>query len=48
VPPELIFDAGFGDLFIIRVAGNIVSPEVMGSFQYAGTHLNTELRSRLN
>ena len=43
VPPELIFDAGFGDLFIIRVAGNVVSPEVLGSLQYAGTHLKTQL-----
>ena len=31
VPPELIFDAGFGNLFIIRVAGNVVSPGVAGS-----------------
>jgi len=38
VPPELVFDAGFGDLFIIRVAGHVVSPEVAGSLQYAGTH----------
>jgi carbonic anhydrase len=43
VPPELIFDAEFGDLFVIRVAGNVVSPEVWGSFQYAGTHLKTQL-----
>jgi len=43
VPPELIFDAGFGELFIIRVAGNIVSPEVMGTLQYAGVHLRTPL-----
>ncbi len=43
VPPELIFDVGFGELFIIRVAGNVVSPEVMSSLQYAGTHLNTRL-----
>jgi carbonic anhydrase len=43
VPPELIFDAGLGDLFIVRVAGNVISPEVMGSFQYAGTHLHTPL-----
>jgi carbonic anhydrase len=43
VPPELVFDAGFGNLFIIRVAGNVVSPEVMGSIQYAGTHLGTQL-----
>src|SRR6185369_12041463 len=43
VPPELIFDAGFGELFIIRVAGNVVSPEVAGSLQYAGRHLHTPL-----
>ena len=43
VPPELIFDANFGGLFILRVAGNVVSPEVMGSLQYAGQHLHTPL-----
>jgi len=43
VPPELIFDAGLGELFIIRVAGNVVSPEVAGSLQYAGRHLRTPL-----
>ena len=43
VPPELIFDAGFGELFIVRVAGNVISPEVMGSMQYAGVHLRTPL-----
>jgi carbonic anhydrase len=43
VPPELIFDADFGELFIIRVAGNVISPEVMGSMQYAGAHLHTPL-----
>ena len=43
VPPELIFDANFGELFIIRVAGNVISPEVMGSMQYAGAHLHTPL-----
>ena len=43
VPPELIFDANFGDLFIVRVAGNVISPEVMGSIQYAGSHLHTPL-----
>jgi carbonic anhydrase len=43
VPPELIFDAGFGELFIIRVAGNVVSPEVLGTLQYAGVHLRTPL-----
>lgn len=43
VPPELVFDAGFGELFIIRLAGNVVSPEVAGTMQYAGTHLKTPL-----
>jgi carbonic anhydrase len=43
VPPELVFDAGFGELFIVRVAGNVVSPEVMGTLQYAGAHLRTPL-----
>lgn len=43
VPPELVFDAGFGELFVIRVAGNVISPEVMGSIQYAVVHLRTPL-----
>jgi carbonic anhydrase len=43
VPPEWIFDAGLGDLFVVRVAGNVVSPEIAGSLQYAGTHLETPL-----
>lgn len=43
VPPELIFDAVFGELFVIRVAGNVVSPEIWGSIQYAGVHLKTRL-----
>src|SRR3954454_21054046 len=43
VPPELVFDAGFGELFIVRVAGNVVSPEILGTLQYAGTHLRTPL-----
>jgi carbonic anhydrase len=43
VPPELIFDAGLGELFIVRVAGNVLSPEVAGSLQYAGAHLETPL-----
>jgi carbonic anhydrase len=43
VPPELIFDAGFGELFIIRVAGNVISPEIMGTLQYAGVHLRTPI-----
>ena len=43
VPPELIFDADFGELFVIRVAGNVMSAEIMGSLQYAGMHLRTPL-----
>lgn len=43
VPPELVFDAGFGELFVIRLAGNVLSPEVAGTMQYAGVHLKTPL-----
>jgi carbonic anhydrase len=43
VPPELVFDVGFGELFVIRVAGNVVGPAVMGSIQYAAVHLKTPL-----
>jgi carbonic anhydrase len=43
VPPELLFDANFGELFVIRVAGNVMSPEIAGSMQYAGMHLKTPL-----
>jgi len=43
VPPELLFDAGIGDLFVIRVAGNVLGPLITGTLQYAGTHLHTPL-----
>ena len=43
VPPELVFDAGFGELFIIRVAGNVLGPAIAGTLQYAGSHLHTPL-----
>src|SRR6185503_6081701 len=43
VPSELIFDAGFGELFTVRLAGNVLSPEVAGTLQYAGRHLRTPL-----
>ncbi len=43
IPPELIFDQGFGDLFVIRVAGNVIGEEVAGSIQYAIYHLRTPL-----
>ncbi|MCX7099813.1 MAG: carbonic anhydrase [Methylococcales bacterium] len=43
VPPELIFDVGFGDIFTIRLAGNIIAEDVIGSLQYAVAHLHTRL-----
>lgn len=43
VPPELIFDQGVGDLFIIRVAGNVISPDETGSIEYGVGHLHTPL-----
>ncbi|MFN0244370.1 MAG: carbonic anhydrase [Planctomycetota bacterium] len=43
VPPEAIFDAGLGELFVIRVAGNVCSPEIAGTLQYAGAYLETPL-----
>jgi carbonic anhydrase len=43
VPPELVFDAAFGELFVIRVAGNVLGPSIMGTLQYAGAHLHTPL-----
>jgi carbonic anhydrase len=42
VPPEVVFDQGLGDLFSVRVAGNIVCPEVAGSIEYAALHLHTK------
>jgi carbonic anhydrase len=43
VPPELLFDQGFGDLFVVRIAGQAVDDNMLGSFQYAGLHLHTPL-----
>ena len=43
VPPELVFDASFGELFVIRVAGNVLGPTILGTLQYAGLHLHTPL-----
>jgi carbonic anhydrase len=43
VPVELIFDQGLGDLFVIRVAGNIVAPSQIGSVEYAASQLGTQL-----
>jgi carbonic anhydrase len=41
VTPEILFDEGMGDLFDIRVAGNIITPEVLGSLEYAVAILDT-------
>ncbi len=43
VAPEILFDEGIGDLFDIRVAGNIVTPEVLGSLEYAAVLLKCPL-----
>ena len=39
VPPEIVFDQGLGDLFVIRIAGEVAPPEVIGSIEYAVEHL---------
>ena len=43
VPVELVFDQGLGDLFVIRVAGNIVAPSQVGSVEFAAARLGTKL-----
>jgi carbonic anhydrase len=43
VPAELVFDQGFGDLFVIRVAGNIVAPSQIGSVEFAAELFGTQL-----
>lgn len=43
VPPEVIFDKGLGEIFVIRVAGNIPDPVVLGSIEYAAEHLGSPL-----
>lgn len=43
VPPELFFDQGFGDLFVVRVAGNVAGQDVIASIQYAIGHLDNKL-----
>jgi carbonic anhydrase len=43
VPPEIIFDASLGDIFVIRVAGNIVDGIALGSIEYAVEHLGSPL-----
>ena len=43
VIPEVIFSAGIGDLFVIRVAGNVIDTDQLGSIEYASEHLGTRL-----
>jgi carbonic anhydrase len=43
VPAEIVFDQGLGDLFVIRVAGNIVAPSQVGSVEFAAARYNTRL-----
>jgi carbonic anhydrase len=43
VPVEIVFDQGFGDLFVIRVAGNIVAPSQIGSIEFAAARFHTRL-----
>ena len=43
VPPVDVFDQGLGDLFVVRVAGNIINDHILGSIEYAVSHLNTPL-----
>jgi len=43
VPAELVFDQGLGDLFVIRVAGNIVAPSLVGSVEFAAERFGTRL-----
>lgn len=43
VPAEIVFDQGMGDLFVIRVAGNIVAPSQVGSVEFAASRFDTRL-----
>ncbi len=43
VPAEMVFDQGLGDLFVIRVAGNIVAPSQVGSVEFAAAQFKTKL-----
>src|SRR4051812_27020604 len=43
VPPEVIFGQGLGDLFVVRVAGNVIDDTVLGSIEYAVDHLGATL-----
>ena len=43
MPAEIVFDQGLGDLFVIRVAGNIVAPSQVGSVEFAAARFDTRL-----
>lgn len=43
IPPEIVFDESLGKLFVIRTAGNVVDPVVLGSIEYAGYYLDSPL-----
>ena len=43
VPPVDVFDQGLGDVFVVRVAGNIINDQLLGSIEYAVAHLHTPL-----
>jgi carbonic anhydrase len=43
VPPEIVFDQGLGDLFVVRVAGNVIDDHSLGSIEYAVDHLAVRL-----
>ncbi len=42
-PVEILFDQGFGDLFVVRVAGNVVAPSIVGSVEFACSQFGTRL-----
>lgn len=42
-PVEVLFDQGFGDLFVVRIAGNVVAPSVVGSIEFAAAQFGTRL-----
>lgn len=42
-PVEILFDQGFGDLFVVRIAGNVVAPSAVGSIEFAASQFGTRL-----
>ncbi len=43
VPVEIVFDQGFGDLFVTRIAGNIATPEIIGSLEFGASVLGAKV-----